>query len=95
MFLEFLGFLRAPSLRGYFQKSLKRGARGGTPAFYNRQSFSRGSLNIQRAESGEEIFRQTKQISARVAPPTRRIFVKSPQGGLTEKIPPILRAMNF
>ena len=36
----------------------------------------RGSLNIQRAKSGEKIFRQTKQISARVVDPTRRIFVK-------------------
>ena len=35
-----------------------------------------GSLNIQRAKSGEKIFRQTKQISARVVDPTRRIFVK-------------------
>ena len=36
----------------------------------------RGPLNIQRAESGEKIIRQTKQKSARVVDPTRRIFVK-------------------
>ena len=40
------------------------------------QNFFRGSLNIQRAKSGENIFRQTKQISARVVDPTRRIFVR-------------------
>ena len=36
----------------------------------------RGPLNIQRAEDGENIFRQTKQNSARVVDPTRRDFVK-------------------
>ena len=35
----------------------------------------RGPLNIRRAESGEKIFRQSKQKSARVVPPTRRNFV--------------------
>jgi hypothetical protein len=44
---------------------------------------------------GEKIFRQTQQKSARVVDPTRRFFVKSPQGGLTEKIPSILCMMNF
>ena len=39
-------------------------------------SLYRGSLNIQRAESGEKIFRQTQQKSARVVDPTRRNFVK-------------------
>ena len=34
-----------------------------------------GPLNIRRAESGEKIFRQSKQNSARVVPPTRRNFV--------------------
>jgi hypothetical protein len=54
-----------------------------------------GPLNIQCAEGGEKIFRQTQQKSARVVDPTRRFFVKSPQGGLTEKIPSILCTMNF
>ena len=36
----------------------------------------RGSLNIQRMKSGEKIFRQMKQNSARVVHPTRRDFVK-------------------
>ena len=35
-----------------------------------------GSLNIQRAESGEKVFRQTQQKFARVVASTRRIFVK-------------------
>ena len=35
-----------------------------------------GPLNIQRAECGEKIFRQTQQKSARVVDPTRRFFVK-------------------
>jgi len=35
----------------------------------------RGPQNIRRAESGEKIFRQSKQNSARVVPPTRRNFV--------------------
>ena len=34
------------------------------------------SLNILRVESGEKIFRQMKQNSARVVYPTRRDFVK-------------------
>ena len=36
----------------------------------------RGPLNIQRAESGEKIFCQTQQKSARVVDSTRRSFVK-------------------
>ena len=36
---------------------------------------SRASLNIQRAVSGEKIFRQSKQKSARIVHPIRRIFV--------------------
>ena len=36
----------------------------------------REPLNIQRAEDGEKIFRQTQQNSARVVDPTRRDFVK-------------------
>ena len=32
-------------------------------------------LNIQRAVSGEQIFRQSKQKSARIVDPIRRIFV--------------------
>ena len=44
---------------------------------------------------GEKIIRQTQQKSARVVDPTRRFFVKSPQGGLTDKIPSILCMMNF
>ena len=36
----------------------------------------RGSLNIQCIKSGEKIFRQMKQNSARVVHPTRRDFVK-------------------
>ena len=35
-----------------------------------------GSLNIQCMKSGEKIFRQMKQNSARVVHPTRRDFVK-------------------
>ena len=36
----------------------------------------RAPLNILRTESGEKIFRQMKQNSARVVHPTRRNFVK-------------------
>ena len=36
----------------------------------------REPLNIQRAESGEKIFRQTQQKSARRVYPLRRFFVK-------------------
>jgi hypothetical protein len=36
----------------------------------------RASLQIQRAEDREKIFRQMKQNSARVVDPTRRNFVK-------------------
>ena len=38
----------------------------------------RGSLNIQRMKSGEKIFRQMKQNSARVVHPTRRDFREAP-----------------
>ena len=40
----------------------------------------RASLNIRRAKDREKIFRQMKQNSACVVHPTRRVFVKRPQG---------------
>ena len=50
--------------------------------FYNVKVFMRGwlgyyraSLNIRRAEACEKIFRQSKQKSARIVDPIRRIFV--------------------
>ena len=43
-----------------------------------RLSFFREPLNIQRAESDEKIFRQTKQKSARRVYPLRRVFGEAP-----------------
>ena len=40
-----------------------------------RRSDIRASLNIRRAEACEKIFRQSKQKSARIVDPIRRIFV--------------------
>lgn len=36
---------------------------------------TRASLNIQRAASGEKIYRQSKQKFARIVAPLRRVFV--------------------
>ena len=42
---------------------------------YERHKKPRASLNIRRAEACEKIFRQSKQKSARIVDPIRRIFV--------------------
>ena len=44
---------------------------------YERHKKPRASLNIRRAEACEKIFRQSKQKSARIVDPIRRIFVKN------------------
>ena len=55
----------------------------------------RGPLHMQRATGDAKIFRQSIQKSARRVDPLRRNFVTRPLRGPTEKIPAILRAMNF
>ena len=60
------------------KKTVKNEVFSGIPLYKIRilGYYIREPLNIQRAESGEKIFCQTQQKSARVVESTRRIFVK-------------------